>query len=188
MFPDIISLNFSLTVVEIEPGKGEVHSMVVGYILCQHSDFLGWPVSLEQCGPFSGVKITVTSPDCSDPLQLATACVSASVALDQSRAPENVLTDDDTYWAPAIRTGPSWEHFIQIFMRRKVGLNRIKLYGVESEEVRWVLGLLGFCLFYIPSFFRKPVGVRVFVSLDGLAYTEAKHTGCLARSQFNKPI
>ena len=26
MFPDIISLNFSLTVVEIEPGNGEVHS------------------------------------------------------------------------------------------------------------------------------------------------------------------
>ena len=28
-------------------------------------------------------------------------------------------------------------------------------------------------------FLRKPVGVRVFVSLDGLTYTEVKHTGSI---------
>ena len=134
MFPDIISLNFTLTVVDIEEGKGEVHSMVVGYVLCKHSYFELWPDNIEQCGPFSGVKVTVISPDCSDPLLID--CVSGSVALDESRAPGNVLTDDETYWAPTIRTGPHWEHFLQIFMRRKVILSRIKIYEVDSDDVR----------------------------------------------------
>ena len=56
MFPDIISINFSVSVTEIEDGKGEVHSMVVGYLLCKHSYFQKWPENIEQCGPFSGVK------------------------------------------------------------------------------------------------------------------------------------
>ena len=137
MFPDIISVNFTLSVVEIEEGKGEVHSMVVGYVLCMHSYFLGWPENTEQCGPFSGVKFTVTSPDCSDMLQLGSSCISGSSALEETLIPENVLTDDETYWSPAIRTGPQWQHSLQIFMRRKVGLNRIRLYEVESEDVRW---------------------------------------------------
>ena len=53
--------------------------------------------------------------------------------------PENVLTDDDTFWSPAMRTGPQWQHFLQIFMKRKVGLNRIKVHGVETNDTRWAL-------------------------------------------------
>ena len=139
MFPDIISLNFTLTVDpdgNMEKGKGDVDSMVVGYVLCRHSYFHNWPANTEQCGPFSGVKLTVGSPDCIDMLPLCTTCVSCSSAMDDTKTPELVLTDDDTYWAPAIRTGPHWEHFLQIFMRRKVILSRIKLYGVNSDDVR----------------------------------------------------
>ena len=155
MFPDIISVNFTLSVVNIEEGKGEVHSMVGGYVLCKHSYFLGWPDDMEQCGPFSGVKFTVISPDCSDKLQLCTSCISGSSALDETRTPENVLKDDETFWSPAIRTGPLWEPFLQIFMRRKVGLNRIKLYGVESEDVRWAELHLRPCQYTFP-FLENP--------------------------------
>ena len=139
MFPDIISINFTLTVDpdgNMEKGKGDVDSMVVGYVLCRHSYFHSWPDSTEQCGPFSGVKVTVASLECTDLLPLCSACISCSSALADSNMPELVLTDDDTYWAPAIRTGPSWEHFLQLDMRRRTVLSRIKLYGVQSDDVR----------------------------------------------------
>ena len=166
MFSDVISINLTLSVDpndEMEKGKGDVHSMVVGYVLCQHSTFHGWPSSNEQCGPFSGMKVTVPSAACSAPLQLGTACLSSSSALEDSNLPANVLTDDDAYWAPAIRTGPNWEHYIEIFMRRRVALNRIKLYEADSAVT------------------RKPIGVKVFVSLDGFTYIEAKHSGSFIR-------
>ena len=137
MFPDIISVNFTLTVNEnMGVGKGEVHSMVVGYLLCKHSYFHSWPDNTEQCGPFSGVKVTVASPDCTDLLPLCTSCISSSSALAETNQPENVFTNDSSFWAPAIRTGPQWEHFLQIFMRRKVILSRIRIYDVDSDDVR----------------------------------------------------
>ena len=71
MFPDIISINFSVSVTEIEDGKGEVHSMVVGYLLCKHSYFQKWPENIEQCGPFSGVKAGFSSLIGRGPTKLA---------------------------------------------------------------------------------------------------------------------
>ena len=137
MFPDIISLNFTLTVNEnMESGQGDLDSMVVGYVLCKHSYFQSWPDNLEQCGPFSGVKLTVSSPNCIDLLPLCSSCISCSSALAETNRPENVFNNDSAFWAPAIRTGPHWEHFLEIFMRRKVILSRIKIYQVDSDDVR----------------------------------------------------
>ena len=137
MFPDIISINFTLTVNEdLEAGKGDLDSMVVGYVLCKHSYFQSWPDNIEQCGPFSGVKVTVATPDCSDLLPLCSACISCSSALEDTNIPEHVFSNDSAFWAPAIRTGPNWEHFLEIFMRRKVIISRIKIYGVDSDDVR----------------------------------------------------
>ena len=139
MFPDMISINFTLTVDpddKMEKGKGDVDSMVVGYVLCKHSYFHNWPDNTEQCGPFSGVKLTVSSPDCTDLLSLCTTCISSSSALADTNMPEHVFTNDSSYWAPAIRTGPHWQHFLEFFMRRKVVLSRIKIYQVESDDVR----------------------------------------------------
>ena len=137
MFPDIIGLNFTLTVNEnMDKGKGDLDSMVVGYVLCKHSYFQSWPDNLEQCGPFSGVKVSVTTPNCTDPLPLCSSCISSSSALEETNLPENVFSNDSSFWAPAIRTGPNWEHFLEIFMRRRVILSRIKIYKVDSDDVR----------------------------------------------------
>ena len=60
MFSDIISINLTLSVDpndEMTKGKGDVHSMVVGYVLCKHFYSYSWPSTDEQCGPFSGAKV-----------------------------------------------------------------------------------------------------------------------------------
>ena len=55
--------------------------------------------------PSAGVKVVVTSPECFDPLAITDDCgVSASSALDEDTLPGNVIEDDETYWAPAIRS------------------------------------------------------------------------------------
>ena len=60
------------------------------------------PVS---CAPSAGVKVVVTSPECFDPLAISDDCgVSASSALDEDTLPGNVIEEDETYWAPAIRS------------------------------------------------------------------------------------
>ena len=60
------------------------------------------PVSSVQC---AGVKVVVTSPECFDPLAISDDCgVSASSALDEDTLPGNVIEEDETYWAPAIRS------------------------------------------------------------------------------------
>ena len=52
----------------------------------------------------SGVKVVVTSPECYEPYKIIDSCgISASSALDDDTLPGNVILDDDTYWAPAIR-------------------------------------------------------------------------------------
>ena len=62
-------------------------------------------VSSVQCAPCAGVKVVVTSPECFDPLAITDDCgVSASSALDEDTLPGNVIEDDETYWAPAIRS------------------------------------------------------------------------------------
>ena len=60
----------------------------------------------------SGVKVTVTSPECHDPYQITDGCsVSASSSLDDTTLPANVLANDDTYWAPAIRSDKYIKHY-----------------------------------------------------------------------------
>ena len=50
--------------------------------------------------------MVVTSPECVDPYSISDSCgVSASSALSQETLPGNVILDDDTFWAPAIRSG-----------------------------------------------------------------------------------
>ena len=62
-------------------------------------------VSGVQCAPSAGVKVVVTSPECFDPLAITDDCgVSASSALDEDTLPGNVVGEDETYWAPAIRS------------------------------------------------------------------------------------
>ena len=51
-----------------------------------------------------GVKVVVTSPECVDPYTISdNSGVSASSALSEETLPGNVILDDDTFWAPAIR-------------------------------------------------------------------------------------
>ena len=48
--------------------------------------------------------MVVTSPECYDPYKIMDNCgISASSALDDDTLPGNVILDDDSYWAPAIR-------------------------------------------------------------------------------------
>ena len=52
--------------------------------------------------------MVVTSPECVDPYTISDSCgVSASSALSEETLPGNVILDDDTFWAPAIRSGTS---------------------------------------------------------------------------------
>ena len=52
--------------------------------------------------------MVVTSPECVDPYTISDSCgVSASSALNEETLPGNVILDDDTFWAPAIRSGTS---------------------------------------------------------------------------------
>lgn len=52
--------------------------------------------------------MVVTSPECVDPYSISDSCgVSASSALSEETLPGNVILDDDTFWAPAIRLGTS---------------------------------------------------------------------------------
>ena len=49
--------------------------------------------------------MVVTSPECVDPYTISDSCgISASSALSEETLPRNVIRDDDTYWAPAIRS------------------------------------------------------------------------------------
>ena len=118
-FPDIVSFNFTLSIDPgdiIPRGKGDVHSMVVAYASCTYFGM----TTEELCGPYRGnmstyiheislkcipgTKLTVSSPECLDPHVISDPCgLSASSALDESTLPENVLNNDDSYWAPAIR-------------------------------------------------------------------------------------
>ena len=76
------------------PFKGEFPVSMCPGVRC--------PVS---CAPSAGVKVVVTSPECFDPLAITDDCgVSASSALDEDTLPGNVIEEDETYWAPAIRS------------------------------------------------------------------------------------
>ena len=121
-FSDIISFNMTFVVDpddELPRGKGDMPSMIVAYPSCFPSVYASWGTVEEMCGPFkgnlikihkiafiliSGVKVVVTSPECYEPYKIIDSCgISASSALDDNTLPGNVIQDDDTYWAPAIR-------------------------------------------------------------------------------------
>ena len=121
-------------------------------------------VSCVQCAPCAGVKVVVTSPECFDPLAISDDCgVSASSALDEDTLPGNVIEEDETYWAPAIRsacrliitavtlcecdtssvslhcsdrTGPHWKHWIKFFLRLKFRLTRINILVPDEADIR----------------------------------------------------
>ena len=51
-----------------------------------------------------GDSVTVTSPECYGAFKITDSCgISASSAMTDDTLPGNVITDDDTFWAPAIR-------------------------------------------------------------------------------------
>ena len=46
----------------------------------------------------------MTSPECYGEFKVTDSCgISASSAMTEDTLPGNVITDDDTFWAPAIR-------------------------------------------------------------------------------------
>ena len=124
-FSDILSFNMTFVVDpddKLPKGKGDVPSMIVAYPSCLPSVYADWGTDEEMCGPFkgeevrktrhcfsvtfytSGVKVVVTSPECVDVYTISDSCgISASSALGEDTLPGNVILDDDTYWAPAIR-------------------------------------------------------------------------------------
>ena len=107
------------------------------------------------------MKVTVTSPECHDPYQITDGCsVSASSSLDDTTLPANVLANDDTYWAPAIRSdkyieyytnskldshetfqsfrsGPNWSHYISFNLRLKFRLTRLNILGGDSSTITY---------------------------------------------------
>ena len=166
-FPDVISVNFSITVDRYDRlgvGRGNVPSMAVSYLICFPAPFgnIPWPTDYEICGPYEGVKIVVASPECYDLISIDPCGVSASSAMDDTTVPANVLLDDDSFWAPAVRTGAGWKHVLDIFFRRKTRLNRIEITGVDAAEG------------------RMPVGISLEVSTDGVAWKTVTLTGSIS--------
>ena len=81
--------------------------------------------------------MVVTSPECFEPYNIIDSCgISASSALDGDTLPGNVILDDDTYWAPAIRTGPGWNNFLSFYMRVKFRLSRINIKEADTFKTR----------------------------------------------------
>ena len=164
-FPDIISMNFTLSVDtynRLGVGRGDVPSMAVSQVVCFPATFGSWPDNYEMCGPYQGVKIVVASPECYDPIIVEPCRVSASSAMDENTKPENVLNDDDTFWAPAVRTGAGWKHFLQFFLGRKTRLNRIEIIGADTDKS------------------RMPTGLTLEVGNDGVSWRKVALTGAIS--------
>ena len=83
------------------------------------------------------VKITTASPECLNTFTVNDSCsVTGSSALDAAHLPDNVLTDDDSYWAPAIRSGQGWSNYLQYFMRIKFRLVKIRIEQADDTLTR----------------------------------------------------
>lgn len=83
------------------------------------------------------VKITTASPECLDAFALNDSCsLTGSSALNKDTLPENILTNDDTYWSPAIRSGRGWSNYLQFFMRIKFRLSKIKVLQADDTLTR----------------------------------------------------
>ena len=164
-FPDVISIKFNLSVDtynRLGVGRGDVPSMAVAQVICYPSTFGSWPDKYEMCGPYQGVKIVVASPECYDPIIIEPCGVSASSAMDDTTKPENVLNDEDAFWAPAVRTGAGWKHVLQFFLGRKTRLNRIEIHSADADKSRMLTGL------------------TLEVSDDGLSWRKVTLTGSIS--------
>ena len=58
-----------------------------------------------------------------------------------------------------IRSGPNWNHYLQIFLRVKFRLTRIEIVEADTTAT------------------RTPTNVKILVSDDGRSWEEAKHSG-----------
>ena len=83
--------------------------------------------------------------------------------------------NDDTYWAPAIRSGPNWKHNLQIYLRRKYRVTRIAISYPDTAVARYK----SFVKIAVTDnkSFRSPKGVSIHVSMDGTSWKLAKYTG-----------
>ena len=86
--------------------------------------------------PSAGVKVVVTSPECFDPLAITDDCgVSASSALDEDTLPGNVIEEDETYWAPAIRSACGHCHPVISSLTALIGPDLIGNTGSSFSSV-----------------------------------------------------
>ena len=94
-------------------------------------------IDLSKAYHLTAVKITTSSPECLDAFALNDSCsLTGSSALNKDTLPENILTDDDSYWAPAIRSGKGWSNYLQFFMRIKFRLTKVKVLQADDTLTR----------------------------------------------------
>lgn len=160
-YTDIISINFTLTVDPLNkllPGRGSLNSSILSYVHCTQSQFLGFPTTnstFVTCGPYVNKMVGITSPPCTDAIQLDNCSITASSALNNNHLPSNVKADDSSVWSPAIRSGKMWKNFIIFDFR-----NTATLHSVELK--------------FPPAGYRAPSKISIMTSISGLSWHTLK--------------
>jgi len=115
-FPDIIELNFTLTVDPTKQraiGSGTERSVIVVSPVCRRIPHNGVPAlgggnfeMQEQCGDLVDVGFTSDAPDCFHEIDLSHSCFTASTMLSPNHAPSKAFTDpaNGRAWSPAVRS------------------------------------------------------------------------------------
>ena len=157
-FSDFISVNFSLTVDPLDRlgnGRGIVNSSIISQVHCMSSVFGGFPPTNTTkmiCGPYVQFPISVLSPECLNSAPIQDCGVTASTAMDVSHLPGNVLLDDASVWAPAVRTGTGWRDFLMFDFLSLVRLTAVYLTMPVTV-------------------YRIPINISVLASMTGLSWT-----------------